>query len=61
MEQDQIKNIGENAKGNSKLPWVSPTIIAINTTAIQQQEDELMLQLLSNPDSFKFLTGSLPG
>lgn len=51
----------ESAKDSDKLPWVSPTFIAINTSAIQQQEEEIMQLLLSDPDNFSLLTGSLQG
>jgi hypothetical protein len=60
MEQKQTIHTAGSTRGSDKLPWVSPQVIAINTSAIQQEEDEIMQQLLSDPDSFRLLTGSLP-
>jgi hypothetical protein len=61
MKENQTLHTAGSTRGSDKLPWVSPTIIAINTRAIQQQEDEVMQLLLSDPDSFRLLTGSISG
>ena len=60
MEQNQSIQTKGRENGRDKLPWAPPMVISINTRAIQQQEDELMQLLLSDPDSFRLLSGSAP-
>ena len=43
-----------------KLLWTAPMLQVLSVDHIKQQEEEL-LQLLVNEDSFRLLTGSLPG
>jgi hypothetical protein len=40
--------------------WETPKVIEINVSAVKQQEEELLYQLLVNEKGFKLLTGSLP-
>jgi hypothetical protein len=45
--------------GVQKLRWTAPMLQVLSVVHIKQQEEEL-LQLLVNEDSFRLLTGSLP-
>lgn len=56
----EIKNRDRMEKGSvKKLPWTAPELQVLSVDYIKQQEDEL-LQLLTNEDSFRLLTGSIP-
>lgn len=57
----EINNQELKEKGSvQKLFWTAPMLQVLSVDHIKQQEDEL-LQLLTNEDSFRLMTGSLQG
>lgn len=45
-------------KINEKKTWVQPLLTDINIRLIKQQEEELFLQMLGDPEIFQRLAGS---
>jgi hypothetical protein len=51
-------SLEKNPKLAEKKTWTQPMIAEINVNAVKQQEEELYLQMLSDPELFQRLSDS---
>ena len=53
-------SLEKNPKSTEKKTWIPPAIAEINIRAVKQQEEELYLQMLADPEVFKLMDDSGP-
>ena len=59
MSETQSNNSTPSNTSNKKLTWETPTIQEFSPRLIQQQEEEELMRLLADEDTFRLLTGSV--
>ncbi len=60
MTENIDGNIEKSIPQVNKLTWETPTVQEFSPRLIQQQEEEELMRLLADENTFRLLTGSVP-
>jgi hypothetical protein len=60
MTSKNNNSIKKILKKVEKKTWVQPMIAEINVSAVKQQEEELYLKMLADPEIFRLIEDSGP-